>query len=882
MGDSQIFASALSQCIREAAARGSSAFERWGDGCIQPTVKVDVQAEVLGETVTAFEEKYGYQAALWCTFYSSRMNGEEFRADNPQPNNPEFMNWYETILCPWDLNNCGNEELGLHGDEKYGVPTEWAGNGQNFKYVGEPERRTMSCGLCGFLARTLGPPPFTLPLAPILDDPGRELIYGNNWDMHPFGAWLANTAWAKRGTNGWAVLEVAAKINNFRASNGEEMHGYMWQSLRLLTLDFAQATDPADWTTAPRKAEVDDLTAAHHIATVCGTTWELSPQSRDDCFHGAGHGLFYYYMDIGRAVKGCWHEAILATAPNWLTAQELLRVRWLCASGIYHSAGNSLSVAGFKAVIAAEITAQEFLCKFHDDEWGAEDHYFARCNAGLGMEEAEFKLSQVVRGDCPDPLDAATGEVLPPSAWEQKQMRLPTIQQRSCNPAFFFGQANEQCPAAFMAHFPCKPGAPDFMQCNSQHHEQCQNDNMMRTTFLCPQLPERKHNNRLVVNHVLDGQENGVGLWGGTCTCPDGAVYLVGDNGDLCGSLACVNGVAGKCNEWFSYEWAYRKVVCATADDSLLLQQAAAEGAAKAKKAADEEAAKAAAEAEAAAAEAEAAAAREAEEKAAQEAAAEAALEAEKKAAEQEEENEAALLASAAAEAAKQAEALAEAAEREAEEEAEAAAEAEKAAREAELAELQQEVAVAKAEAAEAAAEAEAAEAEAEAAAAQAKAEAKAAAQRAAQMDAAAAAAAEAAATPPPPADIHQMLRQSAQDVVETASVMAETIKSSPTAARVGASVGSRTKATIESVSAALPPNAGKIVSEAAEWPLLVAAIAAGVLLVLCCCCCCCLCRSGGKAKAGLRSRQRKQERSLERRGLVGSRAVLDEEYGGY
>ena len=77
MGDSQIFASALSQCIREAAARGAAAFERWGDGCIQPTFKVDVQAEVLGETVTAFEEKYGYQAALWCTFYSARMSRQD-------------------------------------------------------------------------------------------------------------------------------------------------------------------------------------------------------------------------------------------------------------------------------------------------------------------------------------------------------------------------------------------------------------------------------------------------------------------------------------------------------------------------------------------------------------------------------------------------------------------------------------------------------------------------------------------------------------------------------------------------------------------------------------------------------------------------------------
>ena len=39
----------------------------------------------------------------------------------------------------------------------------------------------------------------------------------------------------------------------------------------------------------------------------------------------------------------------------------------------------------------------------------------------------------------------------------------------------------------------------------------------------------------------------GVGGWGGSCTCPSGAVYLVGDNNDYCGSLACVDGEPGEC-----------------------------------------------------------------------------------------------------------------------------------------------------------------------------------------------------------------------------------------------------------------------------------------------------------------------------------------------
>jgi hypothetical protein len=31
------------------------------------------------------------------------------------------------LLCPWDLNNCGDEWLGKNGDENKGVPIEWTG-----------------------------------------------------------------------------------------------------------------------------------------------------------------------------------------------------------------------------------------------------------------------------------------------------------------------------------------------------------------------------------------------------------------------------------------------------------------------------------------------------------------------------------------------------------------------------------------------------------------------------------------------------------------------------------------------------------------------------------------------------------------------------------
>jgi hypothetical protein len=47
--------------------------------------------------------------------------------------------------------------------------------------------------------------------------------------------------------------------------------------------------------------------------------------------------------------------------------------------------------------------------------------------------------------------------------------------------------------------------------------------------------------------NLLQTNVAGVGEWGGTCTCPDGAVYNVGDNNDGCGSLACVGGTPGPC-----------------------------------------------------------------------------------------------------------------------------------------------------------------------------------------------------------------------------------------------------------------------------------------------------------------------------------------------
>ena len=48
--------------------------------------------------------------------------------------------------------------------------------------------------------------------------------------------------------------------------------------------------------------------------------------------------------------------------------------------------------------------------------------------------------------------------------------------------------------------------------------------------------------------NVVENNAPGVGSWGGTCTCPDGQVYQVGDNFDSCKSLACYNGFGAGCS----------------------------------------------------------------------------------------------------------------------------------------------------------------------------------------------------------------------------------------------------------------------------------------------------------------------------------------------
>ena len=60
---------------------------------------------------------------------------------------------------------------------------------------------------------------------------------------------------------------------------------------------------------------------------------------------------------------------------------------------------------------------------------------------------------------------------------------------------------------------------------------------------------------------MVEEKTPGVGSWGGTCQCPNGRSYEVGDNNNHCKSLACANGKMVNCNK-YDGEWSKRKVTC--------------------------------------------------------------------------------------------------------------------------------------------------------------------------------------------------------------------------------------------------------------------------------------------------------------------------------
>ena len=59
-----------------------------------------------------------------------------------------------------------------------------------------------------------------------------------------------------------------------------------------------------------------------------------------------------------------------------------------------------------------------------------------------------------------------------------------------------------------------------------------------------------------------DGTLIKTGAWGGSCTCPDGQIYYVGDLMNHCETLACFGGTSGECNNYDNQLWSFMGVRC--------------------------------------------------------------------------------------------------------------------------------------------------------------------------------------------------------------------------------------------------------------------------------------------------------------------------------
>lgn len=200
------------------------------------------------------------------------------------------------------------------------------------------------------------------------------------------------------------------------------------------------------------------------------------------------------------------------------------------------------------------MSQQDFLCK-KANVWGPEARYFDRCAAGLGMKETENRRLTVADGTCKR--DPAKG----PAEWETywlKQFGQPM--QRSCNPAKFFPYANTNCPIAFRSHFICNPGMKDYDFCISDYHNLCESHATIRDAFRCEDNAVAPMYNQVGYAEYWS-MGTPLGVWGGTCICPDGRAYEVGDEGNMCGSIACHGGTQLNCNHKEGM-WSFREVFC--------------------------------------------------------------------------------------------------------------------------------------------------------------------------------------------------------------------------------------------------------------------------------------------------------------------------------
>ena len=128
------------------------------------------------------------------------------------------------------------------------------------------------------------------------------------------------------------------------------------------------------------------------------------------------------------------------------------------------------------------------------------------------------------------------------------------------------------------------PGSGALCEGDCDHDSDCQgNLRCFQTDHLDQHVPGCFTGNMLLMTHesiangdwdycydpahanLVEHNVRGVGGYGGTCHCPNGESYQVGDNNNGCGSLACINGMPGPCERQNQAARLGVRVTCAPA-----------------------------------------------------------------------------------------------------------------------------------------------------------------------------------------------------------------------------------------------------------------------------------------------------------------------------
>eukprot|EP00964_Phaeocystis_antarctica_P115716 scaffold79681_cov69-Phaeocystis_antarctica.AAC.3 len=356
------------------------------------------QARQMEPVLGPLHDAHGYSAVLWCSMYTGGW-----------PMGWTDGDWYADYLCP-EANGhrwcSGHDDLGEA--EAAGVRTGEGGTDQRENGGSDMRIRTMSCALCARLKKRFGVAPFNGRVQPI-PSPRQAMVgaqarrFGGmaetweqklgeskgywdrwvGWDMHAFGMWFARARWPAQLDEVQLAADIL-QIAAHRLDNGEVLHAFIWQTLALLR--DSQRERPPGWREPSMwLSGACEVTRQFYAE---GAGGDNAGVNFGTCGHGAGHGLYYYYGDIGKAMLACTRGDVLE---EWGTGW-----RDNCGSGVYHSAFNALSASRLGEMAqdgVEDVTAH--LCKV--STWAA-------CPAKdfLGADEAVGRFELVRAGWCDD------------------------------------------------------------------------------------------------------------------------------------------------------------------------------------------------------------------------------------------------------------------------------------------------------------------------------------------------------------------------------------------------------------------------------------------------------------------------------------------------